>query len=117
MMTENLHKAEPHIIAAIRRLEMMLWFVRNNKKLAVHKHVPAYFDLITTDLAAIQDALYTDEEYTETVAKGLARVNHTREYAYSVTSNDKGEILYNVDAMLPLKEMKENVIFVRRDNQ
>jgi hypothetical protein len=112
MMTENMHKAEPHIIAAIRRLEMMLWFVRN-KKLAPQKHVPPYFDLITMDIAAIQDALYTDEEYTETVAKGLARVNHTREYDYSVTSDNKGDIYYNVDATLPLKEMKQNVIFRR----
>ena len=114
-MLENMHKAEPHIIAAIRRLEMMLWFVRNSKKLAPHKHVPHYFDMITNDIAAIQAALYTDEEYTQSVAKGLARVNHTREYNYSVTSNDKGDIFYNVDAILPLNEMKENVIFVRRD--
>jgi hypothetical protein len=113
MMTENLHKAEPHIIAAIRRLEMMLWFARN-KKLVVEKHLPRYFDLVTLDLAAIQNALCTDDEYTESVAKGLARVNHTREYDYSVTSDDKGEIHYNLDAVLPLKEMKENVIFVRR---
>jgi len=114
-MTENIHKAEPHIIAAIRRLEMMLWFVRNQKRMSIDKHVPPYFDLITNDLAAIQAALYTDDEYTESVARGLARVSHTREYDYSVTANDKGEIHYNVDAVLPLKEMKENVIFVRRD--
>ena len=114
-MLENMHKAEPHIIAAIRRLEMMLWFVRNSKKLAPHKHLPHYFDMITNDIAAIQDALYTDEEYTQSVAKGLARVSHTREYDYSVTSDDKGQIHYNVDAVLPLSEMKQNVIFVRRD--
>jgi len=113
-MIENMHKAEPHIIAAIRRLEMMLFFVRN-KKLAPHKHVPPYFDLITADVAAIQAALCTDEEYTERVAQGLARVNHTREYDYSVTSDDAGKVYYSVDAILPLSEMKENVIFVRRD--
>ena len=113
-MLENMHKAEPHIIAAIRRLEMMLFFVRNTK-LAPHKHVPHYFDMITNDLAAIQAALYTDEEYTQSVAQGLARVSHTREYDYSVTANDKGEVHYNVDAVLPLSEMKQNVIFVRRD--
>jgi hypothetical protein len=116
MMTENLPKVEPHIIAAIRRLEMMLWFVRN-KKLAAHKRVPHYYDLIMKDMAALQSALCTDDEYTEAVAQGLARVNHTREYDYSVTSDNKGDIYYNVDAALPLKEMKENVIFVRRAEQ
>lgn len=116
-MTENIHKAEPHIIAAIRRLEMMLWFVRNQKRLSIEKHVPSYFDLITNDLAAIQDALYTDDEYTQSVAQGLARVSHTREYDYSVTNNDKGDIFYNVDAVLPLKEMKSNVIFRRINHE
>jgi hypothetical protein len=116
MMAENLHKAEPHIVAAIRRLEMVLWFSKQ-KKLKPEMHIPMYLDLIVNNLVNIQDALYTDDEYTETVAKGLARVNHTREYDYSVTSNDKGEILYNVDAMLPLKEMKKNVIFARGNNR
>ena len=113
-MLENMHKAEPHIIAAIRRLEMMLFFVRN-KKLAPHKHIPHYFDLITADLAGIQTALYTDEEYTQSVAQGLARVSHTREYDYNVTADEAGQVYYSVDAMLPLSEMKQNVIFVRRE--
>jgi hypothetical protein len=113
-MTENLHKAEPHIIAAIRRLEMMLWFVRN-KKLAPHVHIPKYYDLVMNDMVALQSALCSDDEYTEAVAQSLARVNHTREYNYNVTANDKGEIHYMIDAALPLKEMKENVIFVRRE--
>jgi hypothetical protein len=27
-MADDMHKAEPHIITVVRRLEMMLWFVR-----------------------------------------------------------------------------------------
>jgi hypothetical protein len=109
--------AEAHIIAATRRLDMMLWFVRNGKtkKLSVRKHILPYFDLIKDDLIAIQTELYTDDEYTESVAKGLARVSHTREYHYSVTSDNDGRIFYNVDAMLPLNEMKQNVLFARGD--
>jgi len=110
-----MNKAEAHIIAAIRRLEMMLWFVKNGKRLSVHKHVLPYFDLITNDMVAVQAELYSDDEYTEGVAKGLARVSHTKEYHYSVTSDNQGKIYYNVDAMLPLREMKDNVIFARRN--
>ena len=116
-MKDNLNKAEVHIRAAIRRLEQMLWFVQQGKKLklSLDKHLPAYFELITTDLAGIQSALYTDDEYTESVAQGLARVNDQREYSYNVTTNRKGDKFYVLDATLPLKEMKKNVIFVRRN--
>jgi hypothetical protein len=112
MMTDQLDKAAAHTIAAIRRLEMMLWFIRQ-KKLAPEKHIPAYFDLVANDLVAIQNAILSDDEYTEYVAKGLARVSKSHTYEYQVTANNDGKVFYNVDALLPLKEMKENVIFVR----
>ena len=108
-----MNKAEKHIIAAIRRLEMMLWYTRQ-KKVKPHRHVLAYFDLITNDLAQIQAELLSDDEYTESIARGLARVSRTREYHYSVTSDNDGKIYYNVDALLPLSEMKENVVFAKR---
>ena len=115
-MTDNLNKAEKHIRTAIRRLEMMLWFIQNAKKLkiSIEKHVPHYFDLITNDIAEVQASIYTDDEYTETVARGLSTVNARREYLYNVTSNAKGDKFYVLDATLPLKEMKHNVIFARK---
>jgi hypothetical protein len=112
MMLDQLDKAEAHTITAIRRLEMMLWFIRQ-KKLKPENHIPAYFDLVANDLVQIQNAILSDDEYTEYVARGLARVSKTHTYEYQVTSNNDGKIFYNVDALLPLKEMKENVIFVR----
>ena len=112
-MTDQLDKAELHTIAAIRRLEMMLWFIRN-KKLKAEKHIPHYFDLVSNDLVAIQNALLSDDEYTENVARGLALLNENREYSYQVSSDNKGSKYYAVDAVMPLKGMKENVLFVRR---
>jgi hypothetical protein len=112
MMTNNLDKAAAHTKAAIRRLEMMLWFI-NQKKIKPENHIPAYFDLVANDLVQIQNAILTDDEYTEYVASGLARVSKTHTYDYQVTANNDGKVFYNVDALLPLKEMKENVIFVR----
>jgi hypothetical protein len=113
-MKDDIHKAEPHVIAAIRRLEMMLWFLRNGKRLNAQKHVEPYFDLITNDLAAIQREVCTDDEYTQRLASGLAYVSRDREYKYNVTSNDSGEVFYDLDVVLPLSEMKGNVIFARR---
>ena len=112
MMKDQLDKAEAHTIAAIRRLEMILWFIRH-KKISAEKHVPLYFDLLANDIVAIQAAILSDDEYTEYVAQGLARVSKTHKYAYNVTANGEGKVYYDVDALLPLKEMKENVIFVK----
>jgi hypothetical protein len=114
MMTDQLDKAEAHTIAAIRRLEMILWFIRQ-KRMSPEKHVPQYFDMVTNDLVAIQNAILTDDEYTEYVARGLARVSKSHTYEYQVTANNDGKVFYNVDALLPLKEMKENVLFARKD--
>lgn len=111
-MTDKLDKAEAHTIAAIRRLEMMLWFIRH-KKISPEKHVPAYFDLVANDLVQIQNAILSDDEYTQYVAQGLRRVSKSHTYSYNVTANSDGKVFYDVDALLPLKEMKENVLFVR----
>jgi hypothetical protein len=113
MMLDNLDKAEAHTIAAIRRLEMMLWFIRQ-KKVSPEKHVPAYFDLVANDLTAIQDAIFTEDEYTKYVAKGIARVSKRHTYDYQVTADDKGEKFYNVDALLSSKEMKRSVLFAKK---
>jgi hypothetical protein len=110
MMTDQLDKAEAHITTAIRRLEMMQWFLRN-KKLAAHKHVPLYFNSVRNDLIAIQNALLSDDEYTENVAQGLARINKKREYQYDVTADKEGKLYYSVNAILPLDEMKKNVLW------
>ena len=109
-MTDQLNKAEAHITTAIRRLEMMKWFL-HNKKLAAHKHMPVYFDMIRNDLIAIQNALLTDDEYTEAVAKGLAQINKSREYEYNVTSDNEGKLYYSINAIMSLEEMKNNVLW------
>ena len=114
-MTDQLDKAEAHTVAAIRRMEMMLWFIRH-KRLKPERHVPAYFELIANDMVEIQKALLSDDEYTERVAQGLAYVNGTKEYNYDVTADKKGGLHYSVNAVLPLKEMKETVLFARRQS-
>ena len=114
MMKDQLETAEAHTITAIRRLEMMLWFIRQ-KKMSPEKHVPAYFDLVTNDIVQIQNAILSDDEYTEYVAQGLRHVSKSHTYQYNVVNNSKGEVFYDVDALLPVKEMKETVIFARKD--
>lgn len=113
MMLDKLDKAEAHTITAIRRLEMILWFIRQ-KKVSPEKHVPVYFDLIANDLAAIQDAIFTEEEYTKYVAKGIARISKRHTYDYQVTADKNGELFYNVDALLSHKEMKRSVLFAKK---
>jgi hypothetical protein len=113
-MTKHLDKAEAHTIAAIRRLEMMLWFIRN-KKLSPGKHIPDYFDLVTDNLAAIQSAILSDDEYTQYVLNGLHAISKKHSYDCKVVADKDEEIFYDVEAMLPLKEMKQGVIFARRD--
>ena len=115
MITDNLDKAEAHTIAAIRRLDMILWFIRNKRRMAPGKHVPGYFDLIANDVVQIQNAIFSDDEYTKTVASGLNRVSKSHTYSYNVVSNDSGEVFYDLDALLPVKKMKENVLFARHD--
>lgn len=108
---DQIDEASVHVQSAIRKLEMLQWFIDNKKKLKFDVRAMPYFERITKDIANIQSVLFTDDEYTKYVAKGLARVNHTREYDYQVTADNEGHIHYSVNALLPLKEMKENVIF------
>jgi hypothetical protein len=108
---DQIEEASVHVQSAIRKLEMLQWFIDNRKKLKFDVRAMPYFERITSDLARIQSVLFTDDEYTKYVAKGLARVNHTREYDYQVTADNQGNVHYSVNALLPLREMKENVIF------
>lgn len=115
MLMDNLDKAEAHALAAIRRLDMILWFIRNKKRIAPRKHIPGYFDLVTNDIVQIQNAILSDDEYTEYVAKGLSYVSKSHTYHYNVVSNGNGEVFYDLDALLPVKKMKESVLFARHD--
>lgn len=113
MIMDNLDKAAAHTKAAIRRLEMVLWFI-NQKRMSPEKHVPKYFDLIVNDVVQIQNAILSDDEYTQSVAQGLNTVSASHTYSYNVVSNKDGEVFYDLDALLPVKAMKENVLFARQ---
>lgn len=113
MIMDNLDKAEVAAKAAIRRLEMILWFI-NQKRMSPEKHVPQYFDLAAGNLVQIQNAIMSDDEYTEHVAQALRWVSKSHTYSYDVVSNNKGEVFYDLDALLPVKAMKENVLFVKQ---
>jgi len=114
MMIDQLDKAEAHTITAIRRLEMILWFIRQ-KRVSPEKHIPMYFDLVSNDVVQIQNAILTDDEYTQLVATGLRHVSKSHTFAYNVVSNNDGDVFYDVDALLPVKKMKESVLFARKD--
>lgn len=114
MMIDQLDKAEAHTTSAIRRLEMILWFIKQ-KRMSPEKHVPLYFDLVANDLIQIQNAILSDDEYTELVAMGLSHVSKSHTFSYNVVSNNDGDVFYDVDALLPVKKMKESVLFARKD--
>jgi hypothetical protein len=114
MIMDNLDKAAAHTITAIRRLEMILWFIKQ-KRIKPENHVPTYFDLVANDLIQVQNAILSDDEYTEYVAKGLRHVSKSHTYSYNVVSNNDGDTFYDVDALLPVKKMKESVLFARKD--
>ena len=113
MIMDNLDKAEIAAKAAIRRLEMILWFI-NQKRMSPEKHVPQYFDLVANDIVQIQNAIMTDDEYTEHFAQGLDWISKSHTYSYSVVSNTSGEVYYDLDALLPIKKMKETALFARQ---
>jgi hypothetical protein len=95
---------------------MIEWLANNKEKLSLKKHVPHYFDTLVECVIHLQRILVDDKEYTEAASKAIAEVSKSREFSWNVTQNNKGETLYSIDAMLPLKEMKRNVLFSRRNH-
>lgn len=113
MTQEQLGEAEAHINIAIRRLEMLQWFIKNGKKLSFENNAIPYFERVTNSIVKLQTLLFTDDQYTEFVARGLTRVNHKRAYDFEVQADKKGNKYYSINAILPLSRMKENVIFAQ----
>src|SRR5215831_21247204 len=114
MKQEKLDEAVPCIERAMRSLEMLKLLSKGSKKLATQHRVENYYNILIESVVELQKLLVTDEEYTASVAKGMARVNRQREYTYNVTHNNDGDVFYDVHALLPLKEMRKNVIFNRK---
>lgn len=112
---KHIEDATPYIRRAHRCLEMIEWLA-NQRKLSVDKHVPPYFDTLVECVIQLQRILVEDTEYTETVGRAIAEISKAREYSYNVTQNNDGDVLYAIDAMLPLKEMKRNVLISRRSH-
>lgn len=110
----NMREAAPHIERAHRSLEMLALFVENKDRLSLAKRVPNYIDILFDCVLELQRILLTDNEYTERVTHGLMHVSRNRELAYNVTDNRDGDVFYAVNGMLPLKDMKANVLFSGR---
>jgi hypothetical protein len=111
-----MQKANLHIDNAIRMLEMLRHFAENRDKLSINKHVPTYYNKLMENIAQIQSTLLTDNEYTERVQRGFLEVNKDREFTFNATQDSKGKQFYAVEALLPLREMKSNVIFTGKVN-
>lgn len=108
--------ADPHIRNALRCLEM-LQHLTTERKLSLDKHVPVYYEKLVDSVIALQAILLTDNEYTERVGRGLAKVSGSRILSYNVTQDNDGGTYYSIDGILPLKEMKQNVLFNRKVQQ
>ena len=108
---QDMQQALPHIERAHRCLEMLHHFVENKEKLSLKKRVPTYYNELVQSVIALQAILLTDIEYTLRVGRGIATVSRKREFSYNVTKNNDGDVFYSLDAMLPLKEMKQHVLF------
>jgi hypothetical protein len=106
----HMREACPHIEKAQRMLDMLRMFVDNKEDLSLSKRVPTYYQGLVDSVLAIQKILLTDNEYTERVGWSLATVSNRREYSYNVTQDNKGEVFYDLDAILPLREMKNHVL-------
>ena len=107
---QDMQQAKPHIERAHRCLEMLSHFVENKEKLSLAKRVPTYYNELVQSVIALQAILLTDMEYTLRVGRAIAAVSEKREYSYNVTKNNNGDVFYDLDAMLPLSEMKRNVL-------
>jgi ribosomal protein L13 len=107
---ENMRDMLPHIERAQRALDMLRTCVENKEGLSLTKRVPHYFESLVEGVLKLQEVLLTDNEYTERFDHGLAHVSRTREYTYNVLQNTKGDTFYRVDGMLPLTEMKKNIL-------
>src|SRR4051812_35283086 len=95
---KSMQDAAPHIERAARCLDMLKYFVVNKHKLSLDKRVPVYYNQLIESVLALQGILLTDTEYTERVARSIAKVSETREYSYNVVQNNKGETFYDIDA-------------------
>lgn len=114
---KTMRDALPHIENALRSLEMLKLFVANKERLSLGKRVPVYYNTLVDSVVELQRILLTDNEYTERVGRGLRKVSESRELAYNVTTNNNGDVFYSIDGLLPLKEMKSNVLFNRKVQQ
>ena len=101
----------PHIEKAMRALEMMRALAGGAFKVSTDKRIPIYYESLMESVAALQDVMLTDVEYTERVSVGMSIVNKGREYVCAARSNDDKEVFYQVEAMLPLRKMKQHAIF------
>ena len=111
---DHMRLAAPHIEKAHRSLEMLAHFVKNKEKLSLSKRVPAYLDILFDSVLELQRILVTDNEYTERVGHGLNYVSRKRELGYSVTTNNNGDVFCAINGLLPLKDMKSNMLFSGR---
>src|SRR5215831_1685579 len=114
---ETMAEAAPHIARAKRSLEMLELFVKNPQHLRLDHRVDQYYKIAAEAILELQDIFVSDDEYTEQVAKGLKRVNRTRKYTYTVQENNKGEIIYQIGAVMPLKRLKKHVVFVNKERR
>jgi len=110
MRTSKLKDAKPHIEKAKRSLEMLERFIENKDKLSLRHRAENYYNGLVESVLAIQDLLLTDNEYTERMAHSMSQVNVEREYKYRVTANNSGEVFYDVSALMPLKEMRKDIL-------
>src|SRR4051812_29759740 len=108
---KHMGEAAPHIEKALRSLEMLRLFVENKENLSLARRVPTYYNVLAESVIALQDILLSDSEYTERVVRGVGEVSELREYQCDITQNHDGDVFYNIDALLPLKRMKGNVLF------
>jgi hypothetical protein len=113
---KDMRDAAPHIDKAMHALDMLRYFVENKDKLSLRKRVPLYYDTLIASVLELQKVLLTDNEYTENVTLGIAEISASREYSYNITQNNQGDIFYSLDAMLPLRAMKEQVVFNRKNH-
>jgi hypothetical protein len=111
MMNTSKSDMIPHIEKAINALEMMRALASGAFKVSAEKRIPVYYESLMESIAALQDVMLTDQEYTERLGIGMALVNKGREYVCAARENTAKEVFYQVDALIPLRKMKQHAIF------
>lgn len=96
---------EREIEDAQRCLDMIRYLLKD-RKLSNVKRLKPYLQGLFLTVSAIQERFMPDDEYARLFTNAVKELNSAREHELRVTHKDDGSAVFDINALLPLKEMR-----------